>query len=48
MMPTIRQQFAARRREMSTPQSYAAYLRRQGFSTVQVAAMGVRSFNRRN
>ncbi len=46
MMPTIRQQFAARRREMSTPQSYAAFLRRQGFSTEQVAAMVARSFNR--
>lgn len=46
MMPTIPQQFAARRREMSTPQSYAAYLRRQGFSTEQVAAMVARSFNR--
>ena len=46
MMPTIRQQFAARRREMSTPQSYAAFLRRQGFSTEQVASMVARSFNR--
>ena len=46
MMPTIQQQFAARRREMSTPQSYAAFLRRQGFSTEQVAAMVARSFNR--
>ena len=46
MMPTIRQQFAARHREVSTPQSYAAFLRRQGFSTEQVAAMVARSFNR--
>ena len=48
MMPTIRQQFAARHREVSTPQSYAAFLRRQGFSTEQVAAMVARSFNRSN
>lgn len=46
MMPTIPQRWAAEQRAASTPQSYAAYLRRQGFSTEQVAAMVARSFNR--
>mgnify|MGYP000883079516 CR=1 FL=1 len=47
MSPTIRQQFTASLRAASSPQSYTAFLRRQGFTTEQVKAMVSRAFPRR-
>lgn len=43
-MTTIPQRWAAEQRAMSTPTTYAAFLRRQGFNAEQVAAMVARSF----
>jgi hypothetical protein len=42
--PTIQQQLAASLRAASTPRSYTAFLRRQGFTTEQVKAMVSRAF----
>ena len=45
-MTTIPQRWAAEQRAASTPATYAAFLRRQGFTTEQIKAMVARSFNR--
>lgn len=48
-MTTIPTTLRANLRALSTPQSYAAFLRRQGFNTEQIKAMLTRSkFNRSN
>jgi hypothetical protein len=43
---TIPQRWAAEQRAASTPASYAAFLRRQGFTTERIKELLARSFNR--